>query len=212
MTKQGNTCPKSESAAVLQEAQGNPTPQGEMQSSQGVASVVNANRRDYRIEITPQMLRDSFNYDPVTGILIRKKNGRASNSKTGAGHMVTWAFGRALYVHRIAFAITNGRWPENEIDHINGIKTDNRISNLREAMHSENMRNVSAHKRSKTGILGVNFHKASSKFMARIKINGATIYLGLFKTIEDARNARENAELKYHGRFASHISRGSSKP
>lgn len=161
------------------------------------------------MEITPEMLTNIFDYNPETGILTRRRTGRVVSGTNGGsgGYLTVNVLGSPMYIHRVAFAIVNGRLPAGEVDHVNGVKTDNRIANLRVASRSENGRNVSAHRDSKTGVLGVCLEKRSGKYLARIKTPKKTIHLGLFDTAEEAAAARKTAEAIYHGEFASHISR-----
>ncbi len=161
------------------------------------------------MEITPEMLRDIFDYDPNTGVLRRRKNGKvvAGSVVNLWGHLVVRVLGRNMLIHRVAFAIVNGRFPSNAIDHINGNAADNRIANLREASASENGRNRLAQSNSKTGILGVSWNRAIKKYQAQIKAPGKHIHLGFFSTPQEAAAARKTAEAIHHGEFASHISR-----
>ena len=93
--------------------------------------------------------------------------------------------------------------PDNMVvDHINHNKADNRISNLRICEWADNTRNHKVPKNSTTGISGVSWHKKTSKWQARITINGKRISLGVFDNIEDARQARLKAELEYFGEFS----------
>lgn len=110
--------------------------------------------------------------------------------------------GHNLLAHRVAWAIYYGEWPRNQIDHINGIKNDNRISNLRQANHSENGCNRGLQSNNTSGISGVHWHKARQKWNARIKINRNHIHLGLFDDIDEAKLVMEKARLDFHGEFA----------
>lgn len=99
--------------------------------------------------------------------------------------------------HRLAWFYIYGKWPQKQIDHINGNPSDNRISNLRDVTDSINRQNL--HKASKnnlSGLLGV--CKARKKFSALIKKNGVTKYLGTFDNPEDAHNAYLKAKALIH--------------
>jgi hypothetical protein len=102
--------------------------------------------------------------------------------------------------HRVVFALFNGHWPTNTIDHINGVRTDNRPSNLRDVQHIENMRNQPISKASSTGVTGVSFDKARNKYEAHITVCGKKKTLGRFDRVADAKSAREkaNQEIGFH--------------
>ena len=91
-----------------------------------------------------------------------------------------------------------GHIPENaEIDHINHVRDDNRLANLRFVTRSENRKNQSVSSKSTTGVTGVYFSKSRNKFIAQIKVNREVIYLGIFETLEGAAEARRQADRKY---------------
>lgn len=102
--------------------------------------------------------------------------------------------------HRIVFALFHGHWPENTVDHINGVRTDNRPSNLRDVPHIENMRNQPTSKASSTGVTGVSFNKARNNYEAHITVRGKKKALGRFESISDAASARAiaNKEIGFH--------------
>jgi hypothetical protein len=93
--------------------------------------------------------------------------------------------------------------PENKpfIDHINNVKTDNRLENLRWCNQSENSMNRKISSNNKTGYKGVSFDKLNNKWCAHIMINRKYKKLGRFASIEDAINARKEASTKYFGEF-----------
>lgn len=91
-----------------------------------------------------------------------------------------------------------GHTPENaEIDHINHVRDDNRLVNQRFVTRRENMRNQSLSSKNTSGVTGVHFSKARKKYVAQIKVNQKIIYLGMFKTLEEAAAARAEANLKF---------------
>jgi hypothetical protein len=85
-----------------------------------------------------------------------------------------------LYVHRIVWAMAHGSWPENEIDHINGIRDDNRLANLREATRHENQHNLPKPITNTSGYPGVDWDKASYKWRARVVLDGREFHIGQF--------------------------------
>lgn len=151
-------------------------------------------------------------YDPETGAFTRaielrcgKNNAvvryRAGDPARGSvgnhRYLQIGVLGRLYLAHRLAFAYMTGRWPAEDIDHINGIRTDNRWANLREASRSINAQNKRAALRNnKTGVLGVSV--SLDKFEARIVAGGEVHRLGRFETIEEASEAYLQAKRRLH--------------
>ena len=108
--------------------------------------------------------------------------------------------GRNFLAHRVIYAMHYGKWPNKQIDHINGIRTDNRIKNLREVTGSENLKNQKISVKNKSGVTGVCRHGNTDKWVAFIKVNRRKRHLGLFSRFEDAVKARKQAEkeLGFH--------------
>jgi hypothetical protein len=160
--------------------------------------------------LTPEQLRSMLSYDPETGefIWMVKPNGRvnagviAGSILNNRGYRLIGIHGRRLLAHRLAWLYTFGRWPSSEIDHINGNRRDNRISNLREASKSENQSNRGPNKNNTSGFKGVKFHKKTSKWQAQITKDRKRYNLGLFHTPEAAHVAYESAAKKFYGEFA----------
>lgn len=109
--------------------------------------------------------------------------------------MICKIFDEYLKVHRIAWFLYHGEWPRFTIDHINRIKNDNRISNLRDVTQFINCQNRSDNK---SGIVGVYWDKRESKWRAKIRKDGKMVGLGYFDDINDAAKVRRNAEELYH--------------
>lgn len=157
---------------------------------------------------TASRVRDLLSYDESTGIFrwAVKKTGRAvGKENAGAtrpdGYIVINIDGRAFRAHRLAWLYVNGHWPEQTIDHINRDKSDNRIANLRLATKAENMANTE--NRSGKKITGVRFVTHANKYMARLGVNGKTVFLGYFLKEEDAQSAYRNARKYHFGEFAA---------
>ena len=85
-----------------------------------------------------------------------------------------------------------------EVDHINHVRNDNRLVNLRFVTRGENMRNKSVSSKNTSGVNGVYFAKANKKYVAQIKVNRKRIHLGMFDTLEEAAAARAEANLKFN--------------
>ena len=153
-------------------------------------------------------LRSVFEYKPDTGEFVRKKAGLVTKGKSLSStrrrlHLVVSRNGskKSLLAHRVAWTIANGAIPDGlEIDHINGDEGDNRLANLRLATRSENQWNKKKHRvDNKCKLLGVDMIPNGS-YRAQIKKNKKTIYLGLFKTPEEAHQAYMKAKTEIHKR------------
>jgi hypothetical protein len=105
---------------------------------------------------------------------------------------------KRVLAHRLAWMFVYGRPPHGEIDHINRVRNDNRISNLREATSASNKQNLSMRSDNKSAIMGVNWHKASQKWRAYVSVNGRQISLGYYDSIHAAKAAREEGKKKHH--------------
>jgi hypothetical protein len=106
-------------------------------------------------------------------------------------------------VHRVAFYMHHG-WCPDEIDHINGNPSDNRIENLRPATQAQNAQNRALLSTNKTGYKGVRTHKRTNRFQAQIWVKRKYIYLGTFDTKELAAEFLELAREMLHGDYANH--------
>ena len=110
--------------------------------------------------------------------------------------------GRMYKEHRVIWFAYYGKWPINQIDHINGIKDDNRISNLREANSFQNQMNRAEQKNNTSGRKGVCFHIRLRKWQARIASNGKRVHIGYFQFKRDAIFAYDSACAEIHKEFA----------
>jgi hypothetical protein len=124
------------------------------------------------------------------------------------GHLTGRINDQLFYAHRVVWAMHYSEWPKDEIDHINGNGSDNRIENLRDVPHAMNLRNQSRQTNNTTGVTGVNFFKRDKKWVASITVDGRSRHLGYFFNKDEAKQARLNAERLYgfhpnHGRQRS---------
>lgn len=104
---------------------------------------------------------------------------------------------RSALMHRELLGIT-GR---TEGDHVDGDGLNNRRSNLRAATHAENLSNQRTHYDSASGCKGLTWHPQCGKWQVRIMAHGKRHYVGLFVSVEEARNAYAKASAELHGDF-----------
>lgn len=153
--------------------------------------------------INSATLKNLFHYDPETGIFTRIKECSRARAGDIAGSMSSQGYlhisiDRKIYkCHRLAFLYMTGSIPNNHVDHINHVRSDNRWSNLREACHSENSKNKSLYKTSSSGICGVTWVAKYAYWHASIGVNRKRINLGYFKDLFSAACSRKSAELAY---------------
>lgn len=155
-------------------------------------------------KLTQEDVRFLFNYDPDTGIITWKNTecksvriGDVVGAKHKYGYLLVYAYGKNYPAHRIIWLYVHGNFPEKEIDHINHIRDDNRICNLRSVTSSENSRNQTISSRNTTGVTGVSFNKSKNKYQSQIRYRKKDIWLGTFDNIEEAKQSRKQAEIKY---------------
>lgn len=155
--------------------------------------------------LTADRVRELLTYDPGTGVFTWKfrssrftRNGKRAGSRNSLGYCVIGIDGKGYNAHRLALLYVEGVMPPDEVDHINGVRDDNRFSNLRHATKSTNMQNLrGAHKGSASGVLGVQ-PTGKGKWKSTISKNGKTISLGRFETIEAASAAYLAAKRVLH--------------
>lgn len=173
---------------------------------------------------SPDMLRQLFRYEPETGKLfhksrpahlfrdtVRKENaiaiwesrylGKEAFTSTDAhGYKIGNVLGVGMKAHRLIWAMVHGEWPAHDIDHINGVRDDNRLENLRHATRAQNLantRNVAA----PHGWRGIK--PLGRRWIATISVNNKCLHLGVFGCKTAAAIAYDQAALKYRGEFAA---------
>lgn len=163
-------------------------------------------------------------YDPITGEFLWKERAAALfanpkkagswntqfagkpafTTKNGNGYLCGYIDYQKLYAHRVAWKMVHGT-EVDQIDHINGDRSDNRICNLEAATNASNCRNARIRTDNTSGVTGVGWDTLVNKWHARITVDGAIVNLGRFKTFNEAVIARKAAERIYsfhpnHGR------------
>lgn len=155
--------------------------------------------------LTADRLRALFTYDQDTGVFTRRV--RSANVLAGSvagslshGYMRIGVDGRQYAAHRLVILYVEGEFPPDQIDHINGVRTDNRLANLRHASNSVNGQNKrrALISNKSCGLLGASFHKGAGKWSAQIKTNGKSKHLGLFESADMAHAAYLVAKRSLH--------------
>lgn len=160
-------------------------------------------RYDNMSSLDSTQLHALVHYDPDTGLFtwrVNRQNVRAGDiagTITDRGYCRITVSGRAYAAHRLAWLYVYGAWPTEQIDHINGIRNDNRIENLRDVSAAANSQN----QRQPQGgnpFIGVSWVRKSNRWMVRIRIDGRQRYLGCFATSEEAQDAYIKAKRAHH--------------
>lgn len=141
-----------------------------------------------------------LDYDASTGLFSRKHGHVCNNGTNTLGYVQIMVDGQMCAGHRLAWLYVHGRWPADQLDHINGNRADNRIANLRESSQAENCGNVARHRDNRSGYKGV--FSARDKWAAQICRNGVKRHLGVFDSPEAAHKAYCAAALETFGQFA----------
>ena len=163
----------------------------------------------------PTVMRLLLRYEPVTGKLfwrqrarcwfISKRGHAVWNARYSEAEALCYKdnhgyqtgavlLARHMKAHRAIWAITQGKWPEGHVDHMNGDRTDNRIENLRDVSQLENQQNLKKNSRNKSGQVGVFWHKEYGRWWAYIGSGLTRVTLGFFENKQDAIDARLRAQ------------------
>lgn len=159
--------------------------------------------------LTARRLRSLLDYDPITGMFTwrvspapRVKAGSVAGSLNNKGRRMI-QIDRKLYVAaRLVWLHVYGHMPDEEIDHKNRIRSDDRLDNLRPATTRQNCVNRSRRKDNTSGHRGVTWNTGCQKWIARIVISGTRKHLGVFDHFDDAVAAYQNAAEAHYGEFA----------
>lgn len=164
--------------------------------------------RSIIMSLTHEELLELLSYDENTGLFqwIGSKQEEVLGSSAGSlvkgGYISITINGKAYRAHRLAWFYKYKVWPIGGLDHINRIRSENWIKNLREASAQQNAFNSSVRSDSLTGVRGVRFNLNKTKYVALIRVNKRSIHLGTFINLEDASSAYRSACKKHFGVFA----------
>lgn len=133
---------------------------------------------------------------------VHKAAGSLAGCIGNHGYYVIRIDGVLYLAHRVAFAIANGRWPDGELDHADRNRLNNRPENLRECSSTENKANRSTPSNNSSGVKGVSWNKKCRKWQVHIAVGGPNQYLGLYESLDYAREVYAQAAEIAFGEFA----------
>lgn len=163
-------------------------------------------RRAGRPLPTLERVGELLRYDPATGCFKwlvdcggRKRAGKDAGTLDGYGYLLISIDSRLVRAHRLAWFVTSGEWPKEQIDHINGVRLDNRIANLRDVSPGRNSAN--RHKvYARSGLMGAHADPGNKGFNSKITRDGVERSLGRFRTAEEAHSAYMAARAESEAR------------
>jgi hypothetical protein len=146
--------------------------------------------------LTQRRLKEVLDYNPETGLFTRLitaggvKKGAIAGTQTKNGYITISVDNHTYLAHRLVYLYMEGYFPEHGIDHLKGIKTDNRWKEIREATKVCNGQNCQVSARNNSGFNGVGYVVSVNRWKARITIHGKQIHIGVFDSPEEAALAR----------------------
>lgn len=162
--------------------------------------------------MTVELLKANFHYAPDSGVLFKVINGalKPCQHMNDKGYLCAYIGNRRVVAHRVAWALMTGKFPVEGLDHIDGDRTNNRWSNLREANPTQNMCNSATKRMEQDLPRGVRreTRRTIPRFLARIQFKKRNISLGIFPTPEEASEVYQLAAEMLHGPFAYHLGQG----
>jgi hypothetical protein len=157
------------------------------------------------MDINADYVKSVLDYDALTGQFRWTKShqrsliGKTTGTPLKTGYIALTIKNKQYKAHRVAWLYMFGSWPDGDIDHINGVKSDNRIANLRIAVGSLNAENIrSASANSTTQLLGVSYRTCKRKYRATITVSKKTIHLGYFDSADAAHAVYLEAKRQLH--------------
>jgi len=158
--------------------------------------------------LTKEQLQDVLEYNPETGVFTWKiraaqnvRIGDVAGQITSKGYVRIKILGKQYMAHRLAWLYVHGGFMPDQADHINGVRDDNRIANLRNATHAENMMNRRVQSNNESGYPGVHWASRKGKWRADCAAYGRRKYLGMFATAELAFEAYQAYSIQHQGEF-----------
>jgi hypothetical protein len=153
------------------------------------------------MELTQAQLKEMFEYNPETGLFRNLKSGKVWIQEDERGYIRIQIGKKRYRAHRLAYLYVEGEMPRN-IDHINGVGSDNRWANLRSCSQSENCRNRGIGQNSVSGIKNVVWNEQAKRWKVVIRVDGVMYDYGFFFDLHIAELVAIGARVKHHGEFA----------
>lgn len=147
--------------------------------------------------------RDGKLYWKINTNPSKKLIGKEAGCKSSGAYGVVNLDGQAYSVHKVIFCMHNGFMPV-VVDHINGIKDDHRLENLRAATHQSNNWNKVVQSNNKLGLKNISWHKQNQKYWVQLAKHGKKVVSVFVEDLELAELVAIEARNKYHGEFANH--------
>lgn len=154
--------------------------------------------------ITQKELKDKIIYNPDTGFFYRKLSGDLAGWVTKEGYISLKIDYITYKAHRLAFLYMTGELPEDQVDHINNIKGDNRWENLRRCSQSENQRNTGKRRNNTSGVKNVSWNSKNRKWRITLYLDGKNKCFGSYEDLEVAEIIAAELRHYYHGDFTRH--------
>lgn len=160
------------------------------------------------MKLTFEQVDRNVSYDPATGVFRHKVDRcmgkieageRAGSKDASLGYVRLSIDGKRVWAHRVAWLLSTGSWPQADIDHINGVRDDNRLANLRDVSRGQNLQNqTKPGPGNRSGIRGVRWDGRRSKWRAEISVDNRNKFLGRFDTKAEAAAAYLKAKQQFH--------------
>jgi hypothetical protein len=158
------------------------------------------------------VLKEYLHYNPDTGDFIWVKSPAyflqtgniAGHISKSTGYSIVKLKGIKYKAHKLAWLFSYGTWPKSKIDHIDCIKHNNILSNLREVTDSQSSCNIKRNSLNSSGVKNIGWHKGSNRWRVRIAVKGKPAYCGYFSSLEEAEKIAIAKRIELHGEYVNH--------
>lgn len=153
--------------------------------------------------LTQEKLKEILHYNPETGEFVKRIDRTRVEHKVAKGYLGVSVLKTQYRAHRLAWFYMTGEWPPEQIDHINGVRDDNRWENLRLATKSQNSMNTPLSSTNTSGVKGVGWNVRRQLWGACVKVDGKR-KIAHFSTRKEAEHWVRQKRSELHGEFARH--------